>query len=134
MTKGRRITGIWEALRQFPPYYVRMLAKQGFRRVLSDSEIAIASGIDIGRVREIKAMTNWDEVKVGELLRFTSACNFDPFSNRDRERTRKYEKICKTRNVIPYLSRLKKSPKWESELLPLLKTLQGRMIKPSSAA
>ena len=78
MKAGDKETTFWEALRQFPPYYIRMLAKNGRATALSDSEIAIASGIEINRVRQIKCLTTWDDVTVGEMLRFTTACNFDP--------------------------------------------------------
>lgn len=122
---GKEIT-FWEALQAFPPYYIRMLAKNGHSTALSDAEIAIASGIDINRVREIKCMTRWDDVTMGEVLRFTLACNFDPTRQKDRARAHNYERVCLKRNVMPY-KYLRKSPKWESEILPVMRLLLERL-------
>lgn len=131
--KGWKEITFWAAMQAFPPYYIRMLAKTGRVSALSDSDIAIASGIDLNRVREIKCMTNWDAVTFGEILRFTTACNFDPTRASDRERARKYEYVCQKRNVIPF-QYLRKSPKWESEILPVMRLLQQRLTRQSSAA
>lgn len=133
MKPGEREVTFWESLQQFPPYYVRMLAKIGHATALSDADIAIASGLDINRVRQIKCLTSWDGVSVGELLRFSTACNFDPTRSKDRLRAHNYERVCLKRNVIPFLY-LRKSPKWESELLPVLRILQERLMRQSSAA
>lgn len=133
MKAGAKEITFWEALRHFPPYYVRMLAKNGRATALSDADIAIASGLEINRVRQIKCLTCWDDVTVGEMLRFTTACNFDPTRSKDRLRAHTYERVCQKRNVIPFLY-LRKSPKWESELLPVLKILQQKLTQQSSAA
>lgn len=120
---GQKMRTPWDALRMFPPYYVRLLAKTGHATALNDADIAISSGIDLNRIREIKMMRNWDLVTVGELLRFTTACNFDPMRARDRDRVKKYDYTWKTRNSIPF-KYLRSSPKWESEILPVLGILQ----------
>lgn len=132
--KAKHIT-FWAALQAFPPFYVRMLAKTGHSQALSDAEIAIASGIDINRVREIKFLTVWDTVTFGEILRYTTACNFDPTRQLDRARAHKYDQICQKRNVVPF-QYLRKSPKWDSELLPVLRILQQKLgqMRHSSAA
>lgn len=133
MKRGEKEITFWAALQAFPPYYVRMLAKTGHAAALTDADIAIASGIDINRVREIKCMANWDSVTFGEILRYTTACNFDPTRHKDRHRAKKYEYVCQKRNVMPF-KYLRKSPKWESEMLPVLRLLQQRMTRQSSAA
>ncbi|MBU2072772.1 MAG: hypothetical protein KKA68_21265 [Gammaproteobacteria bacterium] len=116
--KGPHLT-FWDAIERFPPYYVRMLAKERLR-ALSDAEVAIGSAMSIDRVREIKTMTDWNLVKIGEFLAFCSGCNFDPTSATDRHRVYEYERICKKRSTMPFLY-LRKHPKWETEFLPLLK-------------
>ncbi len=133
MKAGARETTFWECWQRFPPYYVRMLAKNGHATALTDADIAIASGIDINRVREIKCMTSWDTVPMGEILRFTTACNFDPTRSKDRSRAHNYERVCQQRNVIPFLY-LRRSPKWDSELLPVMRILQEKLMRRSSAA
>ena len=133
MKKGETEITFWGALHAFPPYYVRLLAKNGRATALSDADIAIASGIDINRIREIKFYKEWDKVTVGEMLRYTAACNFDPTRNSDRTRARDYEYQCTKRNMIPFRF-LRKSPKWESEILPVLKLLRTKSTNVSSAA
>lgn len=123
----------WQIFTEYPPYYVRLWAKNGPQAALSDAEIAIASGIDINRVREIKFMTDWNGVTIGEALRFCSACNFDPMNSDDRMRARDYEYRCGQRNSVPF-SYLKRSPKWESEILPVLLILKRKLTAGSSAA
>lgn len=110
-----------EALSRFPPYYVRLLAKNG-GKALSDAEIAITAGIPINRVREIKFMQNWDHITFQEFDRFVSACNFDPTNPIDRERHYYYERQCTRANLTPFRY-ARKHPKWESEMLPMLKML-----------
>lgn len=131
MKLGERETTFWEALQQFPPYRVRLLAKNG-AVALSDADVAIASGLDINRVRQIKFMKSWDAVTVGELLRFTAACGFDPTRNKDRRRAYDYERSCQ-RNKNPY-KYLRQSPKWASEFLPLFQLLKEELTRQSSAA
>lgn len=135
MRPGQTEMTFWAAMQAFPPYYVRMLAKTGHSTALSDADIAIASGIEINRVREIKCLSSWDDVTFGEILRFTTACNFDPTRQKDRARAHNYERVCQKRNAMPF-QYLRKSPKWESELLPVLRLLQQRFYptKQSSAA
>lgn len=123
----------WEGFSSCPPYYVRILARCGNARGMSDAEVAISSGIDINRVREIKFMVTWDDVTYRELLAFTTACGFDPTSAADRARAKRYEYICQTRDSTPF-QYLRKHPKWESEFLPLLKILKAQIRKPSLAA
>lgn len=131
MKRAQSPLDCWSALEKFPPYYVRMLAKHKAATALSDAEIAISSGIPLNRIREIKLMSNWLTLTVAEVLAFTTACNFDPTSGSDRRRIDDYEAKCKKRKKVPF-QYLRKSPKWESEILPLLKMLQSR--QQSSAA
>lgn len=126
LSRGQKAMTWWGALRYYKPCYVRLLAKEGHSRALTDAEIAIASGIDLNRVREINRMISWDNVTVGEMLRYVTACNFDPMSSIDRARCKKYDYTCKKRNIIPY-HYLRKCPKWESEILPVLRVLQAEI-------
>lgn len=126
MKRGETETSFWAALSKFPPYYVRLLAKTGPCTLLSDADIAIASGIDLQRIRQINVLPSWDTVTVSELLRYTTACNFDPTRALDRGRIHRYEMKCKKENT-PLFGYLRKSPRFESEILPLLKILRARM-------
>jgi hypothetical protein len=123
--------GFWEVLTEFPPYYVRCLAKnpkpgRGADLAISDADIAIVADLEINRVREISRMTDWKEVRITEFLAFTTACNFDPTDSNDRRRAYQYEYICTKRKVVPF-GYLRSSPKWESEFLPLVKIIMSRL-------
>jgi hypothetical protein len=122
---------LWRVLEEFPPYYVRILAKRpgsGLRDLgLTDADIAIASNIPLSRVREICRMTNWHECFVGEVLAFTLACNFDPANPSDRRRVHQYQYLAKKRGYRPF-QWLKMSPKYESETLPLLQLLREKLL------
>lgn len=122
----------WEAWLAFPPYYVRLLAKRGHELALSDAEIAISSGIDINRVREIKCLTAWDTCTHREMIGYTMACNFDPTNQKHRARAKCYEQACKRRNVLPF-QYLRKHPKYESEFLPMIRILKEQLLQSSAA-
>lgn len=137
MKKGHRETSFWDAWRKYPPAYIRLLAKQSHSIGMSDAEIAIASGIDLNRVREIKMIADPfaadARLTFGEALRYSLACNFDPTNPRHRVRAVKYERTCQQRNVIPFLY-LRRHPRFESEILPVLMLYRRLMTQQSSAA
>lgn len=119
---------LWRALEEFPPYFVRLLAKRSAPGwvALTDTDIAIASGITLLRVREISAMESWHDCTVREIHNFTLACGIDPANPRHRAKVRQYQFVCRKRGSRPF-QWLKKSPKYESELLPLLQLLKARL-------
>lgn len=131
----QRKATFWDQIGQYPPYYVRMLAKNSstgrLAAALSDAEIAIASGIPLPRIRQIVRLTAWAEVTLGEMMSFTIACNFDPTDFNDRRRVASYEYACTKRKTTPF-SYLRKSPQWESEILPLLKIAATQRTRPAS--
>lgn len=127
---------LWDHLRAFPPWMVRLRAKASHNKALSEVDLAIASGIEINRLRAIIASDNYDGLTVREMRAFFAACGFDPTLAKDRQRAAAYDQICKKRNAIPY-GYLRRSPKWESEILPIVKRLQAKMTeatRTSSAA
>lgn len=126
----------WEAIDQYPPPYVRLLAKRpGSGRAdmaMSDAEIAIHADMPASRVREISRLPSWDGVPLGEVRRFFAACQFDPTRSRDRQRVSVYERVCTTRKKEPF-NYLRLSPKWESEFLPLIRILPGLLNLPKNS-
>lgn len=137
MKRGQTEITFWEAWQKFPPAYVRLLAKQGHALGMSDAEISIASGIELNRVREIKVIVDPfaadSPISMGEALRYSAACNFDPTNAKHRSRAHNYERICAKRNVTPFLY-LRRHPKFESEILPVLLAYKRLMTRQSSAA
>lgn len=124
----------WEALELYPPYFVRLLAKQGRMSAPSDTEIAIRSGIPLDRIREMVRMADYNSITIAEMRAFFSACNFDPTRGSDRQRIWQYNHQCRKRGTRP-LQYLTQHPKYESEILPLIKlagALLGGKRRPSA--
>lgn len=124
----------WEYFEAYPPPYCRMLAKKPGSGLcdmaVTDAELAIRANIPISRIREISQLESWADVPMDEMRRFFDACNFDPTNASHRQRIRTYEYKCKTRKCAPF-NYLRKSPKWETEFLPLL-LLVNRIMKSRS--
>lgn len=119
MTRQRTMT-CWQALDAYPPYFVRLAAKSSPHQAMSDAEIAIAAGLPLDRVRQIKMLTTWATATVGEIRAFFAACKFDPTSGVDRQRIWQYNQRCEQRKAKRF-QYLFKHPKYESELLPVMK-------------
>ena len=135
MKKGDKETTFWEALSEYPPYFVRLLAKRSREEgnlAISDAELAIASAIPLTRVREISKLESWDTVMICEMTAFTAACNFDPMNFKDRNRAKQYLYVCKKRKSTPFYY-LRKDKKWPTEFLPLIKMLASRLGRPAIA-
>ena len=74
-----------KTLERFPPTVVRMLARIGRgngSRIMTTLEISRASGLPIRRVQQIARSTTWNDVRVGDMLRFMRACRFSPDATR----------------------------------------------------
>lgn len=110
----------WQLVDQFPPYLVRCVARRriGSKQIqaMSDEDIAILADIPLARVVEIYDRRRWDDVTVGEMRRFCSACDFDPENAMDRNRLNAY----KNQRGGPKFTYLKKSPWWGSVFKPLI--------------
>ncbi len=128
---------LWRALEEFPPYYVRLLAKRpgsGLQDLaLTDADIAIKSGIPLVRVREISRLENWHDCTIREIHAFTLACGIDPANPTHRARIHQYEYVCKKRQAKPF-QWIRLSPKYESEFLPLLMLLRSKLARTTSVA
>ena len=133
----------WEFLEAYPPPYCRLLAKRPgggtCDMAITDAELAITSGIPMQRIHEISRLDSWDGVPAGEMKRFFAACNFDPTNSAHRLRVNQYNSVCTKRKTVPFRY-LRRSPKWETEFLPLylmvLKIMQSRggSSKPTAAS
>jgi hypothetical protein len=127
---SKAATTLWQCLEKFPPVQVRLLAKRpgcGPARDLglTDSDIAITSGLPLSRVREINRMFDWLDVSVREIMAYTLACGFDPANPKHRQRVLQYQYLAKKRGS-PVCQWILKSPRYESEFLPLLLLVKSR--------
>ncbi len=129
---------LWPHLDKYSPLMVRLLA---YRRegqssrnciALTDSEVAIAAGLTLDRVRQISRMMDWTNVKVGEMRAFFTACGFDPTIGNHRGRLSDYEAVCIKRNRRPF-QWLHRSPVYTQEILPLIRKL-SRNLSPTQRA
>lgn len=139
MARHRNVRNLtfWESLHAFPPLMVRLCARVRTSgkniRAMASTEIAIASGIPLARVRKISDEFSWEEITLGEAERFCRACGFDPTVSSHRERQREYLRSCqKNPNRPPQY--LFKSPWWESEFRPLILRLKLRPERNAFAA
>lgn len=128
------VSSFWPHLESFPPIKVRLLAHRPLRSstrtclALTDAEVAIASGLELDRVRQISRMLDWANVRVGEMKAFCAACRFDPTIAQHRQRLVDYESKCLARQSQPF-QWIHRSPVFESEFLPLIKKL-GQTASP----
>lgn len=73
-------------LEEFPPCLCRLLARKGkSRRPYTNKELAELSGLSLDQVGSIAAKTDWDSVRVGDMMAFTKACGLD-LSHMKRQR------------------------------------------------
>lgn len=120
-------------LEAFPPIKCRLLAHNGNNhtpRALTHAEIAIAGGFTLQRVMELSRMPDWENVTFGEMRRFCAACNFSPFSARDRRRLADNESKCLQRQSRPF-QWLTRSPAYQTEFLPLIRLLSQPARSPA---
>ena len=121
----------WDYLDAFPPPYCRLLGKEPGGgtgdMAISAATLAIRAEIPLERIWEICHEETWDDVSTGEMRRFFKANNFDPTNAVDRARVSRYETVCQQRKSTPFCY-LRRSPKWETEFLPLL-LLAARIMK-----
>ena len=120
---------LWPHIEKYSPLMVRLLAHRPVREstrvcmALTDTEVAIAAGLTLDRIRQISRMMDWSQVKVGEMRAFFTACGFDPTIGAHRGRVSDYESKCLKRNSRPF-QWLHRSPVYTEEFLPLIKKLQ----------
>jgi hypothetical protein len=131
----RRIRKGWTVFDEFPPIFVRILAREkvipnqkatSAVRVLSDEEISIRSGLTPDQVDSISQKHDWETVPVGTARLFCLGCNFDMFDWRVRNSAFALAKG----GSFAYL---RSSPEWKSKYMPLLKEyFNGQTSKDSN--
>ena len=107
----------WDKITEFPPMLIRLLAMKGrghSASVMSDEEIASASGLELADIQDLSRAESWDGFRIGVARRFLRACGADPADPKQRHR------------VIVFFSRetkfhhLQKNPLWEPRFKPVL--------------
>lgn len=105
---------IWWKLDRFPPVLVRLLAKNQDGTAATDHQLAEYQGLDLADVRWLSLLTSWDEVPVGKLRAFVTACGVD-FANREQMRNAnrylnsspKFTHLCRDKNFPAFKEMLK---------------------------
>ena len=112
----------WAILDKYPPIFVRLYAKERsgerIHIALSDTEIAIRSGLDLSDVKRISKKLSWDDITIKDAKKFCSGCNFDPFNYHDRNRLAAYTR----RGSYAYL---RNSSHWKSTFEPLIRIFKN---------
>jgi hypothetical protein len=110
----------WDRIDRYPPILLRLLARIPRSRPLETFEIASRSGLSESTVEAIGQQTDWRGVDIPTARAFMTGVGIDLSDRSDCRRIRVYLKSApKTpANRFPYL---KRSEKWESYFLPLLK-------------
>jgi len=127
----RKIRKGWACFDEFPPIFVRLLAREKIRnkngktsavRVLTDEEIAINAGMDVFDVRSISQMHDWSEISVGEAKKFCQGCNFDLFD----WQVRNGAYALASNGSFAYL---RSSPEWIKKYKPMLMSFFNAQTK-----
>lgn len=114
-------------LNEFPPTLCRLLARRNRGRskgcrFLSTREISFISGLPRSTVHELARQTDWADVPVATIHRFSMACGVNLLSGASRKRQRDFFK----RRGLAYL---KHAPKSQQPLIrDLLKLLASAQI------
>lgn len=129
---GKALTP-WQQLAAFPPIKVRLLAQvEGgrYHRAITNAELAIAGSFTLARVEEISRLFEWESLTLTEVIRFCSACQFNPLDAHDRKRIADYESKCLQRNSKPF-QWVTRSPAYETEFRPLIRLLAAHDRSPA---
>ena len=116
---------MWKYLKKFSPALVRLLARRQVGtskakvEAITNQEIAVTADLPVDRVIEISMLLDWEEVTIGEAIRFFKACGFDPFSSADRNRASAYLRAGAT------FKYLQNHPHWDTFFKPLIQHVQA---------
>jgi len=113
----------WDYFDRLPPFAVRLLAKRGYKHVLTSDEIAAASKLPVTRVLQISLQETWDDISVPEARQFLKGCNLDFTDSKAMRRVRVYLKGKDGKR--PTYSYLKKSPEYPTLFAPVLARLKA---------
>ena len=110
---------LWQKLTRFSPITVRLLARRpngsGRPAAMSDTDICAYSGLTLAQVKHISWSESWDQIPVGEMRAFVTACGVD-IGSRDAVRLLGNY----MRRGLPF-SYLHRHPDWKLTFEPLMK-------------
>ena len=110
---------LWQKLTRFSPITCRLLARrtnaQGRPVAMSDADICSLSRLTLAQVKHISWSESWDEIPVGEMRAFMSACGVDVGS---RHCVRLLGHYMRRGFAFSYL---RKHPDWKFTFEPLMK-------------
>lgn len=130
VSRGLRALSFWAIWKEYPPIYIRLLARRkvGSGKHIKDiptEEIAIISGLPLARIEQIQQQLTRDGVSIPEMERYCLGCNFDPTNAADRTRLQAYLYACQKNPKRPTFLYLRKSPRWETVYRPLIRRLKS---------
>jgi hypothetical protein len=113
-------SNFWAYLRRYPPVACRVLARTMGRHpvAISDTQIAILSGLHSGVIHILSRSTSWDGIDIATARAFMQGCNMDPCNFRQMRRANQY---VGNKRLLTKLSYARRSGTWPiySELLSI---------------
>lgn len=98
----------WTRAKEFPPVFVRIMARHKRGDALTGEEIGLRSDLTIWEVTAISSSTSWDLIPFRQMERFVKACNLDFCDRAQMRRLRAYayaNSKGKIRNKFAWLKR-----------------------------
>lgn len=102
-----------------PPILARLLAKKD-GRVLTDAEIAAASGLSADDIFVFSHRTTWDGIDIVIMRRFLTGCGCDFCDAEQMNRVKQYFRSLSRKGPKTSWKYLRMSPGWKPRFEPLL--------------
>lgn len=102
------LMSFWTRAKEFPPVFVRIMARHKRGDALTNEEIAERSGLTHYAVYSMSVECSWAEIAFGDMEAFLKACNLDFCDRAQMRRLRAYayaNSKGKIRNKFAWLKR-----------------------------
>ena len=119
MKKTRVRLNFWQTSQLVPPILARLLAKKG-SVIMTDSEIAAASGLSADDVFVFSHKTTWDGIDARNMRRFLNGCRCDFCDAKQMNRVKQYFRSLSRKGPKTSWKYLRMSPEWKTRFEPLL--------------
>lgn len=117
------MSSFFKLCERFPPPLVRLLARHKNGRAMTTKEIATAASWSLMWTEGVASEPEWSGVSVGDLQRFTEACNLDFTSRADLNRAETYLRKNGGKPPFKYLT---SAPDWKTYYLPFIQSWHKR--------
>lgn len=109
----------WQTSQLVPPIVARLMAKSP-AGILTDSQIALVSGLSNDEVFLMSHKTTWDGIDIPTMKRFLMGCGVDFCNRRQVGRVKQYLRSLSSTRRRTNWKYLRTSPEWKRRYEPLL--------------